>query len=352
MRNVVLINLAVVLVLLFLIEGFASYLRVGYRMITSKPIAERAHTEYDEQLGWINLPNVYIEDIYGPGLHLTTNSQRYRNTNEISFDIPDGKLRIICSGDSFTLGYGVNDDQTWCQLLTDMDDRLETVNMGQGGYGVDQAYLWFKRNDKKLQYDAHIFAFITGDFYRMEHDTFFGYGKPYLVIRDGTIFQENRPVSRRSYYAPRLTEALKLLPELNTVRLFRKVSEKLTQKEDHIFTENFYKGREDLVQMILADLQRINQEKQSLLVLVYLPTLYDYKDIARTKFWRNYLQAEAQDNEYFFVDLVAELQSLTRKPEELFSEKHGHYSVEGNKYVADILHKKLNEIFAISGKFP
>jgi hypothetical protein len=34
------------------------------------------------------------------------------------------------------------------------------------------------------------------------------------------------------------------------------------------------------------------------------------------------------------------------------SNKHGHYTVEGNKYVADILHKKLNEAFTIPDKFP
>ena len=44
---------------------------------------------------------------------------------------------------------GVGNDDVWCKLLESIDNRIETVNLGQGGYGVDQAYLWYKRNSFK-----------------------------------------------------------------------------------------------------------------------------------------------------------------------------------------------------------
>ena len=69
-----------------------------------------------------------------------------------------------------------------------MAKRLETVNLGQGGYGVDRAYLWYKRNETNLEHDIVVLAFISDDSWRMESDTFFGYGKPYLTIRDGELF--------------------------------------------------------------------------------------------------------------------------------------------------------------------
>ena len=49
--KLVLVNSVVVLILLFLIEGFSNYLFVGLKILANKPIAERAHTEYDEELG-------------------------------------------------------------------------------------------------------------------------------------------------------------------------------------------------------------------------------------------------------------------------------------------------------------
>lgn len=349
--KLVLVNFAVVLMLLFLIEGFSSFLLVGRKVVAVKPIAERVHTEYDEQLGWVNLPNIFIKDMYGPGVYFTTNSQRYRSARNFSVEIPNDKIRIVCSGDSFTLGYGVDDDHTWCQLLTSLDRRLETVNLGQGGYGVDQAYLWYKRNEKNLNHNIHIFAFITYDFLRMERDTFVGYGKPYLETRGTALFQVNRPVPRRSYYAPRLTTALRTLQELRTVELLRKAATKLGLRDDTAPTRERDVRAKGVVSRIFADLQHTNEVKKSLLVLVYLPTFEDYMGLdPETKYWRKYVQAEADKNHYFFVDVVKELRSLP--PESVKELFKGHFSNEGNRYVADVLHQKLIEISAISAQAP
>lgn len=54
-------------------------------------------------------------------------------------DVPPGRYASSARGGSFTLGYGVGDADTWCALLQTIDPRLETVNMGQAGYGLDQA---------------------------------------------------------------------------------------------------------------------------------------------------------------------------------------------------------------------
>ena len=87
-------------------------------IMTDASIAERRHTKYDPDLGWVNGPNIHIPNMYGPGVYLKTNSQGFRNNYDFDTAVPNGKYRIICSGDSFTLGYGVDNDHTWCQLLT------------------------------------------------------------------------------------------------------------------------------------------------------------------------------------------------------------------------------------------
>ena len=65
----------------------------------------------------------------------------------------------ISSGDSFTLGYGVNNEETWPTAFSKLDERFETINMGQGGYGVDQSYLWYKRDGLEFDHQIHLFAF-------------------------------------------------------------------------------------------------------------------------------------------------------------------------------------------------
>ena len=80
-----------------MIEGVSAYLVVGNNFLATEPLSERAHTEYDANLGWINLPNVQQENMYGPGVYLSTNSQPFRNAHDFSPEIPAGKVRIICS---------------------------------------------------------------------------------------------------------------------------------------------------------------------------------------------------------------------------------------------------------------
>ena len=177
-------------------------------------LAERLHTEYEPLLGWINKPNVSINHMYGPNVFLKTNSQRFRNKDNFTTKVPKGKIRAICSGDSFTLGYGVDNDHTWCNLLETIDPRFQTVNMGQGGYGIGQAYLWYKRDGTRLDQDVHVFAFVTPDFSRMTMKLFLGIPKPILRLRNGGISVENVPVTRLSFH-----RILKHLRLVNVVRL-------------------------------------------------------------------------------------------------------------------------------------
>jgi hypothetical protein len=358
LTKLVLVNAVVALALLCLVEGLSSFVVAGRQTLGSEPLAERAHTEYDEEIGWINRPDVFVKDMYGPGVSLTTNSQRYRNRGNFGQAVPPGKVRIICSGDSFTLGYGVDDDHNWCQLLTRLDPRLETVNLGQGGYGVDQAYLWYKRNEPRLDHDVHIFAFITSDFERMQSETLRGYGRPRLEIRHDDLVQANRPVPKRAYYVPWLTTLSWRLKELRTVQLVSLVVHgfgpkaapakvRATGAPAPIATGA--PATEAVVARIFAELQRVNQAKRSALILVYLPELNDYMDADRpTEAWRSFVKAEAARGGYRFVDLVEALRSLPPlRVKRLF---RGHFTVEGNRYAADVLYRTLRESPGVSGK--
>jgi hypothetical protein len=111
--------------------------------------------------------DLFIPDMYRPGVSLRTNSRSFRGGREFTEAVPSGKFRVICSGDSVTLGFGVGDDHPWCKLLESLDQRLETVNMRQAGYGVDQAYLWYKRDGGAFRHHVHLFAPIVDDFRRM-----------------------------------------------------------------------------------------------------------------------------------------------------------------------------------------
>lgn len=134
-------NCIVVISIFLIVECLCSTGIFIHNNYKNKGLAEKRYTEYDELLGWINISNLYIADMYGPGIYLKTNEQRFRNNNNFSLNPPPNKIRIICSGDSFAFGFGVDNDHTWCNQLSLINSKLETINMGQGGYGIDQAYL-------------------------------------------------------------------------------------------------------------------------------------------------------------------------------------------------------------------
>ncbi|HIE94967.1 MAG TPA: hypothetical protein EYQ83_19660 [Acidobacteria bacterium] len=184
-------NVAVGLTLLFVVEGFASGVYFAREAFFSPVVKEREHTEYDEELGWINLPDLRIQDMYGPGVSLSTNSQRFRIAVDAQERPVPRQIRLVCAGDSFTLGFGVGDSDTWCHRLTQINERIESVNLRQGGYGFDQAYLWYKRNSAALDHEIQVFGFITADFERMRSSTFLGYGKPLLELHGGALVNVN-----------------------------------------------------------------------------------------------------------------------------------------------------------------
>ncbi len=317
--------------------------------LSDKPLAERLHTGYDPLLGWVNLPNVYIKDMYGDGKYLKTNGQSFRNNNDFSLSPSENKIRIICSGDSFTLGYGVDNDHTWCQQLVSFNKHLETVNLGQGGYGIDQAYLWYKRDGTKLEHDIHIFAFINSDFARMKNDQFGGYSKPVLKLQDGGLVIKNVPVPKPSFYRVWLNNKLPAIRQLYLFDLLTRLFPKTNQDDNQI---------KRVIAKVFQDLQQVNQLKHSTLVVVYLPTRSDYKE-REYEPWRQFMLTEAKRNNFLYIDFFDEFRSLPPQTQidyfisdkfSKFPRGAGHYTEEGNSFIARLLYDKLLAIPEISDK--
>lgn len=355
-----LINLGIIFIILVLCEGLAGVILFSQALRQTPPVAERQHTQYDEKLGWVNKPGVFIKDMYGPGLDMQINSQGFRSKEEFSQAIPAGKIRLICSGDSFTLGYGVGNDDTWCQALTALDSRLQTVNMGQGGYGVDQAYLWYKQDGVKLDHNVHLFAFITTDFERMQQTEFLGYGKPRLFFDYEQLQVANVPVPQRAFYVPWLTQNYQALQQLSLVRLLQQNAAGQPQPAQAAPASTAY-DPEVVAAAILRDLLATNEMKNSTLVLVYLPTLGDYQPETPgpTDRWRNFVKVAAQDTDAVFIDVVEAFRQLPpdQVPQLFIAEgavdfpgAAGHYTVAGNRYVAEVIYEQLMTLPQITPK--
>ena len=347
-----LVNLIIFFVFFAVLEGGASfyfaYQDVRQKIKKEPFLAERLHTEYDPLLGWVNRPNISIDHMYGPNVYLKTNGQRFRNKTDFTTKVPNGKIRVICSGDSFTLGYGVDNANTWCNLLELIDPRIQSVNMGQGGYGVGQAYLWYRRDGAQLDHTIHIFAFITEDFKRMMKKSFLSVPKPLLRIRNGEIVVKNTPIRRLSFH--KIHE--KYLKFFNVVRLVNKI-------QGASFSDNLNKPSvlsqaemEELIGKIFGSLKKINKTRNSKLVLVHLPTEYEYRSANYEKLYQ-FVRHEAEKKGITYLSLVREIRRVSssemvkfffQKDIKGFDYSKGHLTPIGNMFVA----KKISKALAVN----
>ena len=324
---------------LILIEGTSSLVLFALKL-RSGPV--RIYMEPDSLLGWVSQPNVNIPDLYGPGVYLRTNAQRFRSNHDIAPRVPSGRVRMICSGDSFTLGSGVDNDHTWCQRLAAQHAGIETVNMAQGGYGIDQAYLWYKRDGVVLEHQVHLFAFITNDFARMSGRTFNGYGKPMLAIRDGALTTENVPVPHSPFYARWLSSSAEAVGQLRASNLIRRVMGhyRPMRTPDETVADSV---TWQVAARVFADLDSVNRSKQSQLVLVFLPTQEDRRNGSEE--WRRRVREFSEREHLALVDLVGDFERLPAdSTEQLFlreGEAAGHYTTTGNEWVARQLYQHL-----------
>lgn len=323
------------------IEGTASLALLGFDLAFNRnpgPASQR-HATYDTLLGWVNTPSLVIPDMYGPGESLSINARSFRG-REVSDAIPPGRTRILCSGDSFALGLGVGDDQTWCYLLEALAPGIESVNLGHGGYGIDQAYLLYARVAEQLDYDVHLFTFTGDDFRRMGLRRFVGYDKPRFQWRDGALELQNVPVPRPS----RLRHWLIVNQDIVALRVLdlgRRVLNRLGATGRDRGTPRDVKR-----QITLALLERVaarNRADGSIPIFVLLEeSSFGSPDEAE---WAEFLSGQLPERGLPFIDLTRPFRDLpVAERRRMFNPAWGHYSSAGNAWVAARIGERLREI--------
>jgi hypothetical protein len=334
---------------LALIEGFVAIGRLVWLVLGTSDALE--HTRYDPDLGWSHVPGFSALDYWGPGRPLRINRQGFRGAVDVPPAKPAGRVRVACSGDSFTFGYGVGDLDTWCAQLARADPRLETINLGQQGYGIDQAYLWYLRDGVPLAADLHVFAFIWDDFLRVVRDRD---GKPVVRLVDGEIRVENVPVERGARPYRWLERSAPLLDELRSLALARRALRSAFGRSAPPW--NLGEG----ARVSFALLRRLaahHAQRGSSFVLVYLPTREDLSSSTFEEL-RSWLAERAAKQGMAYVDLTDDMRALPpERAAELFladgeipQAAGGHYGAAGHRFVATRLLARLGTLPAVAAR--
>ena len=119
----------------------------------------------DDQLGWLPKKNIEGTHAKPPIFESTfhTNSLGIRD-KEYPFEKPLGVTRLVAIGDSFTWGYGVNDQDVYTEVLENLLPKTEVINLGVTGYGIPQEFWYLKRLGVQFNPDIVLLAFFLNDF--------------------------------------------------------------------------------------------------------------------------------------------------------------------------------------------
>ena len=113
----------------------------------------------DPELGWITIPGATTDDA-------AITASGIRAARDYAATPPPGVVRIAAFGDSFVHGDEVATGETWTAALERALPRVEVLNYGVGGYGLDQALLRYEREGARMAPHVVLVGVITDDVLR------------------------------------------------------------------------------------------------------------------------------------------------------------------------------------------
>jgi lysophospholipase L1-like esterase len=156
-----------------------------------------------------NQPNVRTRH-YVPGdydVAISTNSAGMRGPREYPVERVPGKRRILVLGDSFTFGYGVNDDEVVSAVLEDLlNERAsasaEVLNLAVSGFGQAEELVTWENRGKAYRPDVVVLFYFENDIGNNAVSRLYQPGPDGLPVRTGADFLPGSSLQERLFAFP------------------------------------------------------------------------------------------------------------------------------------------------------
>lgn len=186
-----------------------------WRQTTLSMLEERkdALTIFDPNLGWRPQPN--LSD--GPNV---INEHALRNDAKYTVEPPLNVVRIAAFGDSFVYGSGVNGDEAWPSVLEQLTEDIEVLNYGVPGYGPDQAYLRFVLEGRNFGPQITIFGVTTPSLRRILTRSAVFTASPHFIAKPRFILGADENLVLLPNPIRQLSDANRYLEDPSALRQF------------------------------------------------------------------------------------------------------------------------------------
>jgi hypothetical protein len=338
--KVALVFLATSALTLMLVEGLSGLILAAKN--TAEILSGDSYTQYDSKLGWVSIPGTHLRNAYGKGKSITIDQRGFRSDSTALVKQNKDAATVVCSGNSFTFGEGVADNQTWCHQMTNEMSNIQTINLGYPGYGVDQSYLRYLREKPSIQHQYHIFAFIAADLVRASRAMFYGHGKPVFAVKDGALRLQNVPVPK---LLPRLLWISQtFVSELRITELSRRLLARMLDSQNPTRSADSTINL-DAQKQIFRNLHDLSVQEGVRLIFVYIPIQSELH--TPLAIYPEILQMMEEEN-LPFVDLAAALRERnSRSAVDFYLDDdelgEGHLNENGHRWVAHSIATEMEQ---------
>lgn len=315
---------------------------------------------FDPQLGEIPPPKQKGRKIK-PGMFDHTyshNSLGLRGSREYG---PEKKVdyRLLFLGDSFTYGFGMNDDQAFVYLtekqLLAKHLSVEAINAGNSGRGTDYGLKFFQVLGCKLKPDLTVLGFLSNDFVDNRRQEYFS-TSPAGEISPKSLESGRGIIKKVLFNLPGYnwlvswSQAANLVKEAG-VKLYLKTTDPKALQEGPlvIYYPETHKGYADqeskfLTEIYLKNLINTVKNSGSALMLCYFPIASEI-DIYRKNGQISSDEAAftniAQSLGESIVSLTPLIAASAEPTDKLYFAVDGHWTVLGNALAAQCMAEQV-----------
>jgi lysophospholipase L1-like esterase len=360
-RKWILFVTIITLVSLFVVLAVSEILiRFKKQHVKSSDHLDYGMMVYDKFLGWKLAPNWDgRHKHYDYDVRYSTNSHGFRN----DFVAKQGQsgLRYAFVGDSFTFSFGVNDNETFIQLLNSQENRDNVyLNFGVPGYSTDQEYLLIRKRVLHFSPDVILLVVYLGnDLFDNElpYPLQANRAKPYYELMSNELKLRNTPVPRmpkpEEQFKHDLTRVVlgedlkangfidRAVDRIELLRLFKRTLFKPPDHSDQF--EDRFGYAIDLFTAIVDRIRDACTQKNVKMSLLLMPgrsyveqpdsVSAQYQDYLRKKIVEN-----SKNKKVEVIDLATRLRErYQRDPGKWYYPNEGHLTAEGHRIVYDIL---------------
>ncbi len=277
--------------------------------------------------GWWPKPNLDRAEAFG--VRYSTNRFGHR-TLFAEYDRPVDALVL---GDSFTFGVDAEDEDAWTHRLAVSLPGANIVNLGMGGFGVDQMLITLREEIDTYDPKLILVCFISADLMRASL-SFRDFSKPRFELRDGELVETGEFVTGTvSEVVEKLESELKVLRAIFSIRTFHMAYSLITRLRLKLTSY-------DLNARLVEEIAALARSRRVPVLFVYFPYLEEATDASLAPEPGEQLLEELRVRGF---DVVNFRTFFLRHPDPAYNFR-SHYTQPLTKAVADVLRQKVREM--------